>query len=689
MKHCMVWIVTVEVCTVCLLFSAVACELQLHGYDMMGDGWEGSSVTVRVDDEIIIEDWYVADSEHDMISFTMDPGRLVIEPTGGDDSHDNMIRLTDADDHRIVLVRYFSNGPQSLDITCDLADTLVLAECMTGYAGDEPVCSDGYIDLTNGGCDAPGREFSTIQCGETVCGTLGRFDDGGEWSVDSDWYEVFLDHYAPLKVGVRMDYPGVLTLYDHGNCSNPVELKAAYVYSSAGFTSDILAPGTYSIRVASDPQWYEPCGGSNIYTLSVGCCDDRYSVDIDEAESACEAYYTDTVNGGCDTGTGEFTLFFCNVNVTGQAGFHATDDGPAADTDWYVVDLLEPDRPVLRAYAEFPAEIVLYSGDCGSLSEICALDIEPCGHVEHDVGEELEAGQVLVRVAPQGARGVRCDSRYMFQLYTDDLGDSVNSAQVIDVSELFEEEDTKLSVTGDTRFATNRYDGPDYGVSADLSGPEWVGRIQPSGDIMIRLETIRSDWPSRLIVTRGWPPRDVWYSSEYRGFDRGGFDPLPMTAGEDYYIFIDGASDAAGNFILEISDSEDLTEIYDVSIDAEEYNYDSGDTLRIYSTIDNPYNETVSLQQCLCIEYSDMFWFFPEFSMEFATTAVTFGPGTTRNLEFSTVLDYDVEASVYFVFYYTLLEIEPTGALIFRSNIDVEYVYLNSRSDTARAGDLK
>ncbi|MCD4653699.1 hypothetical protein K8T06_07155, partial [bacterium] len=191
----MILIMTLAVHTI-----SAGCTLQLHGYDAEGDGWENTTISIKVGDEFIIEDWFVANSAHEFVEFYVEPVEIEIQVYAGDDRLDNYFRLTDQQGYTLYRPPKLQYTYIDLDVCCDLMDLKGLLRCMPARQNDESVCWDGYIDETNGGCDAQNPLFDTIQCGEVVCGTLGIYITENQKISDSDWYEFHLDSYSDLQI---------------------------------------------------------------------------------------------------------------------------------------------------------------------------------------------------------------------------------------------------------------------------------------------------------------------------------------------------------------------------------------------------------------------------------------------------------------------------------------------------------
>lgn len=54
---------------------------------------------------------------------------------------------------------------------------------------NEPVCSDGYIDAYNGGCNSSPPVYSTVVC-SPICGETGVYTTNQQALRDTDWYRL-------------------------------------------------------------------------------------------------------------------------------------------------------------------------------------------------------------------------------------------------------------------------------------------------------------------------------------------------------------------------------------------------------------------------------------------------------------------------------------------------------------------
>lgn len=154
-----------------------------------------------------------------------------------------------------------------------------------GGAEAEPVCSDGYEDVYNGGCTSEQNLFSPISLCETVCAEGGVFQFDGEAIPDYDWYQLDLDETGDLTWSVQAEYPVSAWIIDaSGGClgysilaSNlsdpcePLELSA------------FVEPGTYWLVVAASSfSDKAQCGAGYTATVSLARpCPTDFDVDGD------------------------------------------------------------------------------------------------------------------------------------------------------------------------------------------------------------------------------------------------------------------------------------------------------------------------------------------------------------------------------------------------------------------------
>lgn len=128
---------------------------------------------------------------------------------------------------------------------------------------------------TNGGCNMSEPAFTSVNCGDTICGLL--WADNG-WR-DTDWYQLVLTEKKtvtlrataeiPVLMGfVKTDPPG------SGNCSDSLGYLEPYTFGYACEEITVqatLEPGIYWPFIAPAYFYGYPCPGPYEYVLSITC----------------------------------------------------------------------------------------------------------------------------------------------------------------------------------------------------------------------------------------------------------------------------------------------------------------------------------------------------------------------------------------------------------------------------------
>lgn len=148
-------------------------------------------------------------------------------------------------------------------------------ECPPGaFVEHEPVCGDGYVDLYNGGCCcSPVVRFTDLESGPDtlhVCGQSGSFMSQGEFSWDTDWYEINPQDATRLTYCGTAEFSFQLVLIDgREGCGGyaPLEVVTGLPFQERCLTRDI-EPGKYWLWVGPMAFTPAPCGSD--YVLTIG-----------------------------------------------------------------------------------------------------------------------------------------------------------------------------------------------------------------------------------------------------------------------------------------------------------------------------------------------------------------------------------------------------------------------------------
>ncbi len=164
------------------------------------------------------------------------------------------------------------------------------AYCMPGDLTEgEPICSDGYEDYFNAGCNTTPNVFNPIGCVQNLCGTYGTYIDPTRgYTRDTDWYEFHLPAAADVTWTV-MGEARTRVIILRGPCpsefvaaaeADPFQFAAAYGLN--------VPPGSYYAFVATDSFTGVPCGSSYHATLTADCSCER-QCHLCDSEAQCIA----------------------------------------------------------------------------------------------------------------------------------------------------------------------------------------------------------------------------------------------------------------------------------------------------------------------------------------------------------------------------------------------------------------
>jgi hypothetical protein len=165
-----------------------------------------------------------------------------------------------------------------MSLTRDACPPPFVFECPSGAIQEgEPVCGDGFQDLTNDGCNSVPPAFNQVPCSNApieMCGTYGTYFYQGLQYRDTDWYELLLTqprHIRFCVVGEAATTAYILN--GTAGCTNiGVE---CFVAGGSGQTicceADLL-PGTHWLFVATTDFAGVPCGSRYAITISGDSC---------------------------------------------------------------------------------------------------------------------------------------------------------------------------------------------------------------------------------------------------------------------------------------------------------------------------------------------------------------------------------------------------------------------------------
>lgn len=294
-------------------------------------------------------------------------------------------------------------------------DPAACTDCIAGSIFEnEPLCADGYIDVTNGGCNSSPNVFGArLQCGDSVCGTYGTYlSSAGAAFRDTDWYRLSLPVATTVTwsaVGAARTRVFILS----ATCpTTTVATVAANPCEAATVTAN-LAAGDYYLFVGTDAFAGVPCGSRYRATLTgTPCCvTDAQPGDVLENEPTCFTGYVDANNGGCNSSPNVFKPLSCGQTVAGTYGTYLTSTGGAIrDTDWYSFTITQTSDITWTVTGEAPTQLLLLNGVCPA-SVRNSASAAACTPATLSVSA-LPAGTYYVFVATTAFSGIPCGSKY-------------------------------------------------------------------------------------------------------------------------------------------------------------------------------------------------------------------------------------------------------------------------------------
>lgn len=190
-------------------------------------------------------------------------------------------------------------------------DQFCIAEAFETCFPCEPVCppeatqeNEPCGENLNNGCPSapnggPTGIFTSIACGETICGTLWYRNS----VIDFDWYLFSVPRTSKsVTIEVSADFGAVYWLYEVSTCANPDFVDLVPNTACPGATTFVLPQGEYAIRMIDGYGFLSTCELSH-YTLSVSCtCAGDINADgtVDGADLGLLLGAWDTEGGAAD-----------------------------------------------------------------------------------------------------------------------------------------------------------------------------------------------------------------------------------------------------------------------------------------------------------------------------------------------------------------------------------------------------
>jgi len=140
---------------------------------------------------------------------------------------------------------------------------------------EEPPCGEGYVDVTNGGCNSDPPVFGEITLGTTICGETGTWVFAGEQQRDTDWYAFTLAEPQALTLEFTAEYPLEGFIVSYSDCDNYTVINQGVAQPCLPYTmsTPCLQAGEYALVFAPQNFAGVPCGSVYMATLDGVVCE--------------------------------------------------------------------------------------------------------------------------------------------------------------------------------------------------------------------------------------------------------------------------------------------------------------------------------------------------------------------------------------------------------------------------------
>ncbi len=307
-------------------------------------------------------------------------------------------------------IYYASVAPRlAVQITPCAADYVATLRCLTAptcptfceapdLGETEPLCSSGYIDQSNAGCQGTPASFqrlTLLDAPVSLCGTSGTFlaAGGGAARRDEDWFLIsnpLGPRWARLRAEASFPFR-MLSARINGSPPSYLGCTASIVQAAEGWPcqrGDVIYPlpaGDSLIALMPRGLGGVVCG--RIYRIELSpltpnCTPTCLSGARAENEPTCGPDYIDLINSGCDSAPPRFTPLFCpGTRVCGTTGSYSSGllGARRTDRDWLSFTLTQSRR--VRVAIDSPgrltAEFVRLTGGCAARTTVTPPGVVP------------------------------------------------------------------------------------------------------------------------------------------------------------------------------------------------------------------------------------------------------------------------------------------------------------------------
>jgi hypothetical protein len=150
-----------------------------------------------------------------------------------------------------------------------VAEPCILTCPAGGIPENEPVCTDEYVDVTNGGCNSTPNVFGVVNPGETICGTSGTFLFSGSQYRDTDWFTLHLDAPKLVTITGKAEFDFLMFLMS-GTCASYTTLGSATAAPCSTLTIPAVRVAAGDYMVWAGPSVFAgwECGVDYYFTVT-------------------------------------------------------------------------------------------------------------------------------------------------------------------------------------------------------------------------------------------------------------------------------------------------------------------------------------------------------------------------------------------------------------------------------------
>ncbi len=242
--------------------------------------------------------------------------------------------------------------------------------CPPGSTPEGEACiANNGEDVTNGGCNDDPALFSSVSCGETICGLTNTYVYGTSNYRDTDWYLFHVDEWSVVTLTGQAEGPFICGFIEQvvpgvAGCDNITGYLGTYASVAACTPFNVsvtLGPGDYYIFASLSVYTGFACPGVEYY-FNVNCvpttpvyCD---------ASGGCDEYIEQVTIGTIDNVTtcteyGDYTALSTTVQPGESYGITVVNGNPYSSD--YCIAWVDWNRN----YIFEPAEAVTMSGSPG------------------------------------------------------------------------------------------------------------------------------------------------------------------------------------------------------------------------------------------------------------------------------------------------------------------------------------